>query len=302
MATQRSLVMNTAPNGGAGFAGPPVASPAPAGEEQRTPMVPAYSRLVDLILEEEHEERPPFPGLLAAGDLGRCPVQVAYRHRGVPKTSPPDAKTRRQWRYGKLLEEMVLRDYASRGLQIATQVHVYDPSLGVHGYIDQIVGGCYGGLSYPVTADEIKSTHSRSMMRLADEGPQASWMLQLACYKLAWDSREPCPCGASDWEWEGERPLKVEAWRVIGVGRDSQGELDWPLTDRWVRRALERIELLSRVIAGGKPECECPEAYGGKGPRYCEWADWSNVPGWEPGTRPLGWQTRMPLTCCGRTV
>lgn len=221
-----------------------------------------------------------------AGSLGYCVRRQVLARGGVPGTEDSiDQKTLRNFDWGDQLHWFVRMRVKRFGVFLAEEIYLRDEDWGVSGRIDLVWGGLvqdvpdemranrsekwlqyldecrrwvrenYGD-ELPVEGVELKSAKSYAMERAYKEGPQTQHMFQLGFYALAAD-RHP---EAFD---EAECPLP-EQYRLVMVGKDSTGLLDFGLTARWRERTLERIEELQHYWThpDEEPPCTCGQTEG----------------------------------------
>ncbi len=263
---------------------------------QRYAPVPSTTVLLDLYLAEQaklkDEDYTPS-GRLSASQLAGCDWAIWAKYRKIPTLSGPTPKTLRRWHYGRMVEDHIRKVHRYAGTLLAEEVHLVDETLGVgvSGYIDNVLGGSYGDLSWPVsTVQEVKSLTANQMSWFykKNEGPRDSWKLQLGTYALivrrkGWDVKSgdlivPPP----------------KAWVITAAAGDSGGEMDFPMLTSWAEDAQRRIEELSEIVSSEtEPRCLCPTMYNGKGSHYCDFAQWR---GGEDRDDPKV----MPITCCYR--
>lgn len=231
-----------------------------------------------------------------ASKLGFCLYRQVLERAGVPPTEGAiSSRTMRKFAWGDLLQNYVTTRVKHMGLYIASEVGLRDEEYGVSGYLDLVWGGevqpvpeefaetyspewiayleaCRDwvktrfGDRLPVQAVEIKSM-GISTDRLSKEGPPDHHFYQLGWY--AWASaRHP--------EVWAERGLPVpEEWRLVEIGRQSAGIVEFGLTAAWMRRVQIRVEQLRYYWE--YPEdapCECKESAAfEKEWRYCAYID-----------------------------
>lgn len=230
---------------------------------------------MDALLSARHAADTHKPsGRINAGDVGRCPWAVVAQRRGIPATRQPTPATFRGWDLGRRVEAMIGDAHREASTLVASQVHVIHDVLNVSGYIDHILGGTYGQLSWPITVQEVKSVKYAEFSRMVfgrdpylprrgesrPEGPKPTHMFQLATYRLVLEGGgRVCRDHEKDWGY-GESFVGVfqpVAYVLTYICRETAQEEDYGLTDRWVLDAHERIARLNSYLAGEPAPCEC---------------------------------------------
>lgn len=94
---------------------------------------------------ENREEREPQPrDYLWASELGKAPIDVILRMKGVKETNPPNGRSKRKFEAGNYMEWLVSLVYFRAGILKTQQQrieHQYDGMLRVSGKADFLVGG-----------------------------------------------------------------------------------------------------------------------------------------------------------------
>lgn len=121
-----------------------------------------------------------------ATDLGGCMGGAYFKRKGVESTNPPDARSRRIMRMGKMMEDLIVQDIqkALGGdpdiLLIDTQQRLEDLEHNASGRLDLLIIS----RSNPPILYEVKSVNSKAFWWMAkrDWQPNESHVLQINFY------------------------------------------------------------------------------------------------------------------------
>lgn len=95
-------------------------------------------------LEAREEREPQARDYLWASELGKSPIDVFLRMRGIKETNPPNGRSRRKFEAGNYMEWLASLVYLRAGIMKEQQTrveHQYEGLLKVTGKLDFLVGG-----------------------------------------------------------------------------------------------------------------------------------------------------------------
>ena len=228
-----------------------------------------------------------------ASSLGYCPRRQMYERLAIRKPEY-DAKTLRTFAYGDMVHDWLKAIFRRSGLLLAEEGTLSWPAQSIKGHYDVLLGASpepvdsippdvaadwspewiawlgvlreqmsqvLGPQPHGVTLGEIKSMHSRAIKYAYEGGPQKAHTYQLAAYWLM-VKNDPT-----------QMPAVPDTARLIYVGKDSSGILDFGLEAEWIDRASERLALLNDAWRRwALPPCICGQE-GELPAKYCAYYD-----------------------------
>lgn len=281
---------------------------------------PGADALMDLYLEEHRAwwdaSRPQGRDLTTgwrASQLGTCPQAQIRERYGEPATRVIDARTRRNFAWGDMVEDFYRTFHQRCGLVAAAQVALRDDELDLSGHLDLV-------LSFPpasvddipedvravwsdewvawlrylrarvrqefpargVVAVEVKSTHSRSLPYLAKDGPKHAHAMQVGAYMLL--SRRVSRRDPDAFPWI------VDRWRIDYVGKDTVGVVSCGVPHAYEQYASMAVSSLNDYWREQRDPADVPCTCTGWEVEFCRYSETL-----EPG--PDGPRFR----CCGGT-
>lgn len=240
-----------------------------------------------------------------ASSLGYCPRRQMYERLGLEKPEV-DARVLRTFAYGDMIHDWIKGIYRRTGLLLAEEGSLEWPERSLRGHYDVLLAGTPApveeipeeiradwspewiawlgqmreemraalGPDEAVVLGEIKSMHSRAIKYAYEQGPQKAHTYQVGAY----------------WLMLQQDPTQVPAVpttaRLIYVGKDSGGILEFGIQSEWVERAYERLLLLNGAWdAWDLPPCICGDE--GELPRkYCGYYNEQAKTCCDPGLMP----------------
>lgn len=252
---------------------------------------PSWADLLDFYLDAERrllrrEYSEPYNGWRASL-MGFCLRSQMFKRAGVPGTIPIDAKKRRQFKWGDEIHRFQKLILIRCGLLIPpdplkpTSTEWTFNAGTMRGHLDALTAGpprsvsdepieiigdwspewtdfqialraelvaYFGDALDRPTGIEVKSAHSWAMQKTRKEGPYRHHVVQLASAALA--ARED----------PGQFPVRPEAWKLLYIGKDAMGTLEYDLPGGSIDYVARRRDYLDdawgrRVL----PPCECQE-------------------------------------------
>jgi len=224
--------------------------------------------LVDWYLLQHREWRQRDQGHTRTGwrasSLGYCMRKQTYARLGIPSYRDFDAQTLRTFSYGDMTHDWLKRIYRNAGLLVVEGGRLEDPSREVAGHFDVLLAGpplditdeqrerwspawtkhveeMRTALASHLEAfddepvlGEIKSMSSRALQYARKEGPKDGHPLQIGAY-FSMIRANP-----------EQIAIVPETGRLIYVGKDSVGILEFELDESWIEAADDTL-----VIADG---------------------------------------------------
>ena len=228
-----------------------------------------------------------------ASSLGYCPRRQVYERVGVPKPDV-DVKTLRTFAYGDMVHDWLKGILRRSGMLLAEEGTLAWPERQLKGHYDVLLasspepveaipaevaadwsqewvaflGELRRGIQQAIGANlhgtvlgEIKSMHSRAIKYAYEQGPQKGHTYQVGAY---WLMAKADPT---------QLPAVPDTARLIYVGKDASGILDFGMEAAWAERAEERLALLNDVWGRwALPPCICGTE-GELPSRYCAYYD-----------------------------
>ena len=151
--------------------------------------------------------------------LGSCLTGLYLERLGIEPDKDFDEKTLRIFSVGKIFEEWVV-DQIKESYQVDTQIRLEWPEYDMTGYADALIED---------TVYEFKTIHSGGIRRLYQENkPYDHHVKQL---------------------WVAMKILKKDTGRLVYIGKDSLGILEFPVSidDPLGEEALEELAILNEA-------------------------------------------------------
>jgi hypothetical protein len=223
-----------------------------------------------------------------ASSVARCfRSQIAQKY-DIPEIRTIDARTRRTFSWGDLIEGFLRKLHYRCGVAKGTQTRLYDEALSVSAKIDLICAGPLQAvddipadslerwsddwvefLRYVeakmrdhfaeqladgrVWAKEIKSAKSYKMEKLPQEGPDFSWQMQVGTEQVIAELHPET--------FEEQGVPTPDVYVVEAIGRDAVGVLTFGALGTWKDTARDRLDYLNFAFEQKTPleeiPCEC---------------------------------------------
>ncbi len=202
-------------------------------------------KLLDDVLLKEQEERGKRQrsGCWSPSSFGKCYRAQIWNRRNEPVTNPPDARSLRLFKAGKLFHDFV------QGYIPNQEKEVICAKEDILGYTDIVTED---------SVIDLKSQHSRAFWYMSKETyniakeKETNW-LQVACY--AWI-------------------LGKEWCKLVFISKDDLCIQEYAMpVDKWRFELRKEIDSLRMWWESGKLPPPKPRAYNGKECQYCGWRD-----------------------------
>lgn len=241
----------------------------------------SITKALDDYIESVEEPREP-DGKYHPSQFWGCDRQTMYALRGVERSNPPDARSKRRFKIGHVLHELVQEALSQSPDIIAfyPEFAIGDPDLNTGGHGDGLIFFSDG----TVVVVELKSIRKNGFRYLAGK-PKADHKKQAGTYAVharlfgCWvDTGERNPDGTPKMEF-----IPPLGERLIGVlfGYFEKEDLDTaeffePYDSEWEDELRDKVESLQPYR--GDPESLPPRLplVKGKKPWNCDYCDWKD--------------------------
>ena len=208
--------------------------------------------------------------------LGNCLRRQYIELVEKRPTPPPDARTQRIFQVGHLTGQLIERAFRKLGVLIAEEYVLTDDEWNIGAHVDFLVGGpvlqpdsadplesflfervtAQYGPVLPTIGVELKSKNSRAFHYGRKNGgvvAGTNQLIQAAAYDLL----------------ARKAGLHVDRWAVLSIAKDDLTMVEDEVLERHRDKALDRIEALNAATGPEDLPCDCFEAFGGKGWKFC---------------------------------